>query len=131
MLMLNVDGSGKGERPMIQLTMSEKTAQVVSKACEFYARIRMGQFGEIIWNCAEHHFVDNYDEAEQAWLELRKYIYPDLHGVGHSYGIGKFEDADRAFDVYQVLRRQFGDWREPFTLMDELPTCEIIGDNEP
>ena len=111
---------------MIQLKMSDKTAEIVSRACEFYARVRMGQFGEIIWNCAEDHCVEDRDAAELAWLAFRKHIYPDLNGVGHSYGIGKFEDADRAFDVYQVLRQQFGDSRTPFTLLDELPTCERI-----
>lgn len=111
---------------MIQLTMSEETAAVVSQACEFYARVRLGQFGEIIWSCTEHHCVDDPDAAEQAWLEFRKHIYPELHGVGHSYGMGKFEDADRAYDVYQVLRRQFGDSRTPFTLLDELPVAEQI-----
>lgn len=116
---------------MIQLTMSEETAQIVAKACEFYARIRMGQFGEIIWNCTEHHCVDNQQEAERAWLEFRKHIYPELHGIGHSYGIGKFEDADRAYDVYQVVRREFGDWRTPFTLLDELPVCKRIEDIKP
>lgn len=113
---------------MIQLTMSEETAQIVAKACEFYARVRVGQFGEIIWNCAEHHCVDDRDAAEKAWLEFRKHIYPDLHGIGHSYGIGKFEDADRAFDVYQVMRHEFGDERPPFTFLDELPKCEHIED---
>jgi len=111
---------------MIQLKMSEETAEIVSRACEFYARVRMGQFGEIVWWCAEHHCVEDFRAAEQAWLEFRKHIYPDLNGIGHSYGIGKFEDADRAFDVYQVLRQQFGDERKPFTLLAELPTCEKI-----
>lgn len=111
---------------MIRLTMSEETAEIVSRACEFYARVKMGQFGEIVWWCAEHHYVEEARAAEQAWLEFRKHIYPELHGVGHSYGIGKFEDADRAFDVYQVLRRQFGDSRTPFTLLDELPVAERI-----
>ena len=109
---------------MISLTMSEQTAAAVSRACEFYARVRMGQFGEITWLFANDHCIEDYDAAERAWLEFRKHIYPDLHGAGHSYGIGKFEDADRAFDVYQVLRMQFGDTRTPFTLLDELPVCE-------
>ena len=111
---------------MIELTMSEQTAQIVAVACEFFARVRMGQFGEIVWRCAEHHCVEDMQAAEAAWLEFRKHIYPELNGLGHSYGIGKFEDADRAYDVYQVLRRQFGDPRTPYTLLNELPSCREV-----
>ena len=111
---------------MIRLTMSEETSQIVARACEFYARVRIGQFGEIVWHCADKHCTDDPRATEDAWLEFRRHIYPDLNGVGHSYGIGKFEDADRSYDVYQVLRQQFGDRREPFTLLSELPSCEKI-----
>lgn len=111
---------------MIQLTMSEETAEIVAKACEFYARIRMGQFGEIIWHCREGRCANLPYEAERAWLEFRKHIYLELHGAGHNYGIGRFEDADRAYDVYQVIRPLFGDPRTPFTLFDELPECKRI-----
>ena len=59
-----------------------------------------------------------------AWL--RDGICPDLRGPGHSYGIGKYEDADRAYDVYQVLRQHFPhDGREPFSYFD-LPECEVV-----
>lgn len=115
---------------MIQLTMSEDTAKVVSIACEFYARMRMGQYKELIWNMMPGKPDDDWrrrrDEAEELLYEARKRILPELHGIGHSYGMGKFEDADRAFDVYQVLRRQFGDSRTPFTLLDELPLAERV-----
>lgn len=110
---------------MIKLILTDQQAQIVAKACEFYARIRMGQFGEIVWHCAPKHCPKNREAAEQAWLELRKQIYPDLHGIGHSYGIGKFEDADRAFDVYQVIRHTMGG-EKPFSYYD-LPKCEKEG----
>ena len=32
----------------IQLTLTEEQAKIVSTACEFYARVRMGQFDRII-----------------------------------------------------------------------------------
>ena len=81
------------------LELNEVQAQTVSQACEFFARIKMGQF------------------------DARKAIYPELNGIGHSYGVGKFADADRAFDVYQVLRHALGDPREPFQLGEPLPSC--------
>ena len=114
----------------IRLTLTEEQASIVSTACEFYARVRMGQFGEIAWNMMSGQPVDSdycerRENAERCLLEARKYIYPELHGYGHSYGIGKFKDADQAFDVHQVLRNQFGDDRPPFSYY-ELPECERL-----
>ena len=115
---------------MIQLNMSEETARIVSTACEFYARVRLGQFSEIMFSCmqdgSEENFYNRRQLAEHYLFEARKYLMPELHGIGHSYGIGKFEDADRAYDVYQVVRKLFGDTREPFTLLDELPTAKRV-----
>ena len=115
---------------MIQLTMSEETARVVSIACEFYARMRFGQYKELTWNFMEGkpdaEWCERRERAEDHLLAARKEIMPELLGWGHSYGIGKFEDADRAFDVHQVLRVQFGDDRTPFTCLGELPKCERV-----
>ena len=116
----------------IQLTLTEEQAKVVSAACEFYARIKMGQFDEIIINTLDIGIsIDDYcarrDRAHDLLFEARKELLPELHGYGHSYGIGKFKDADQAFDVYQVLRQQFGDEREPFSYY-ELPECKRIDD---
>lgn len=108
---------------MIYLTLTDEQAQIVSKACEFFARVKIGQFGEIVWHCAEKHCPDNPEAAKNAWLELRKQLYPDLHGEGHSYGVGKFEEADKAFDVHQVIRYAMGDKREPWSNY-ELPLCK-------
>lgn len=114
----------------IELTLTPEHAEIVSKACELYARIKMGQFDEIPFLCLSHQLVgDEYcarrEGAEKSLLEARKFIYPELHGRGHSYGVGKFADADRAFDVYQVLRYALGDPREPFQLGEPLPVCKI------
>lgn len=110
------------------LQLNEQQAKIVSTACEFFARVKMGQFGEIVWHTADKHCPENPAAAEQAWLELRKQIYPDLQGVGHSYGIGKFPDADTAYDVHQALRFAMGG-KEPFSY-NELPTVTVIKDKE-
>lgn len=115
---------------VVRLELTDEQAQIVSLACEFYARVRMGQFQEIYWKCLDMQLpCDDYcerrDEAERLLLEARKPIYPELHGLGHSYGIGKFKDADQAFDVYQVIRWLFGDDRPPFSFW-ELPKAERI-----
>lgn len=110
------------------LDLTEEQAQTVSQACEFFARIKLGQFQEIPFLCLSNELTgSNYctrrDVANKHLLDARKAIYPDLNGIGHSYGVGKFPDADRAFDVYQVLRYALGDQREPFRFGEPLPTC--------
>lgn len=90
----------------------------------------MGQFKEIVWRCLEwkgdiNSLCDRRDSAETFLLGARKFIYPELHGSGHSYGVGKFEDADRAFDIHQVARHALGDEREPWSTQ-ELPKIKVI-----
>ena len=115
---------------MIKLTMTEEQAKIVSLACEFYARVRMGQFNEIVWHLLDikipsGEYCERREKAEQLLLDVRKQLYPDLHGAGHSYGIGKFDDADLAFDVHQVIRHEMGDGRTPSSYHD-LPICERV-----
>lgn len=114
---------------MVELKLTEEQAEVVSTACEFFARIKIGQFNEIIWalldaKLSADEYCSRREKAQELLLDARKQIYPDLNGVGHSYGMGKFEDADIAFDVHQVLRYVLGDPREPWS-MTALPKCTL------
>lgn len=114
---------------MIKLTLTDEQAQIVAQACEFYARVRYGQFNEIIITTLEcerpfpKDFNERRDAAQALLFEARKYLLPELHGVGHSYGLGHDEVSDKAYDVYQVLRKELGDSREPFSYYD-LPKAE-------
>ena len=117
------------------LLLTEEQARIISQACEFYARIKMGQFGEIPYLCLSNDlsgedYYQRRTEAEEKLLDARKVIYPALHGAGHSYGLGKFLDADRAYDVHQVLRYALGDKRTPTTFGEPLPTCTIVREKE-
>lgn len=113
-----------------RLELTEDDLRVLNMACEFYARVRMGQFSEIMYYCLDCQdiigdFWERRDEAERLLFEARKYIYPELTGRGHSYGVGKFEDADRAFDIHQVVRYSLGNPRQPYDLFGRgLPKCE-------
>lgn len=105
---------------MVQLTLTDKQAKLLAHACEFYARIVMGQFTEIPFELLNFGIdADDYcerrDKADELLLEARKYIYPELNGRGHSYGVGKFENADKVWDVYQAIRTIFGDPRGSFS----------------
>ena len=117
-----------------RLTMTEKQAAIIAEACEFLCRIKIGQFGEIIWKTLipQQHigiddFCDRRDAAEAYLLKAREQIYPELHGTGHSYGVGKFEDADMAFGVYEVIRHALGRGDGPYLLKD-VPEIEAIPD---
>ena len=110
------------------LELNEEQAQTVAQACEFFARIKMGQFQEIPFLLLNNElsggdYCRKRELANKYLLDARKAIYPELNGIGHSYGVGKFADADRAFDVYQVLRYALGDPREPVQLGEPLPSC--------
>lgn len=110
------------------LDLNEEQAKTVALACEFFARIKMGQFNEISYlllvdELPGNDYCTRRDTANKYLLDARKEIYPELTGIGHSYGVGKFADADRAFDIYQVLRHALGDPRKPFQLGEPLPAC--------
>lgn len=117
----------------IVLTLSWEEAAIVSRACDFYCRVYLGQFQEIpyelmlVQEMADGEWCYRRETAEEKLLEARSYIYPELRGVGHSYGIGKFPNADTAWNVYQVLRHAMGDGRTPIALFNEkLPTCRVV-----
>ena len=125
-----MDGRDSGGKTYV-LTLTEEQAKICACACEFYARVRMGQFHEIPYHLMmeqplEDNWCERRDIADACLLAARKAIYPELSGPGHSYGIGKFDDADMSFDIYQVLREQFPyDGRTPFSYHD-LPVCEVV-----
>lgn len=113
-------------KPKYQLILTEGQARLVSLCCEFYARIMLGQFAEIPYHLMLRDKGENYcqrrESAENLLFEARKYIYPELQGRGHSYGIGKFDEADQAFDVHQVIRKGLHHDAAPlFTYQKEIP----------
>lgn len=117
---------------MIKLTMPDEQAKLVARACELYARVRCGQFDEITWEIlmkTDPHATDfctRKDLANELLLMARKYLLPELHGLGHSYGYGKFDDADVVFDIYQVIRKEFGDPRGVYSRFDDVPKIERV-----
>ena len=104
---------------MVQLNLTDRQAKIAARACEFYTRIVLGQFNEIILELVNDTNIDsvveNRQEIESLLFKARDLIYPDLHGRGHSYGVGEFEHADKSYDVYQAIRSLFGDTRTPFS----------------
>jgi hypothetical protein len=119
---------------MVQLQLTDKQAKIAARACEFYARIVLGQFREIIIELSNSDNIDNIlkhrDEIEMLLFEARDLIYPELHGIGHSYGVGAFEYADRAYDIYQAIRKLFGDPRDSFSYHQLPEATHYFQENE-
>ena len=80
----------------------------------------MGKFREIIWRTLSmRHETEDYcqrrDLAEEYLLKARRYVYPELFGIGHSYGIGHDKVADFAYDMHQATRSHLGKYVESFS----------------
>ena len=98
------------------LTMDEEQAQKLSEACELYARLKAGQWGELLELCLEWKdplYRKKYDEAMEHLLKARAIVYPNLHGIGHSYGVGKLMDAELVWELYKVLEHRISWTRHP------------------
>lgn len=117
---------------MVELKLTDDQAKIVSRACEFYARVVLGQFREIpieLFNKENIESISKHrDEIETLLFQVREFIYPELQGQGASYGVGKFEHADVAYDVHQSIRKLFGDPRESFSYYEIPEATYYIGD---
>lgn len=96
------------------LELTPEQSRAIQRACEFYARMRFGQFQEVTWqlmNFRDDDFCERRDKAEDLLFEARKFIYPELETRGHSYGVGRDYEADSAWEVYEALRYEMA-WHE-------------------
>ncbi len=124
------------------LTLTEEQARTVSRACELYCRLHIGQLRELNDELlvAENHdqIWERREAAEDLLDKLRQIYFPSLHGRGHSYGVGKFDHADRAWDVHHAIRYKMSWHEQPEggmgvnfdpprqTLNEPLPECKIV-----
>lgn len=126
------------------LTLTASQAKFLSHICEFYARVKMGQWQEISEETMEWN-KDNFDDclkrrddAEALLLYARAKIWPKLgNSIGTSWGVGHDKQADMAWEFYEVLRNKIawnenpeGGWTVDFdTPMswsgEPLPNCKV------
>ena len=124
------------------VTLTDEQLQTVMRACEFYTRVRLGQFSEISYETLRGQISsDDYCKRRECMDKLlmyaRKQAFPELDGFGHSYGVGYDKIADRSWMVYQVLRYAKArkdhpeggintNFDRPINYLNEpLPTCEV------
>lgn len=114
---------------MIKLTLTNEQARIVARACDLYARIKIGQFNEIA-SMLMKDCTGTTDFARKANAKVflniaRNLIYPDLTAAEHSYGFEKFADADFAHYVQQVISHEMGAKTEPVSSYP-LMGCKLI-----
>jgi len=95
-----------------QLEITENQAQIIENALDFYSRIQMGQFDELISNFSSPLYKDllknnpDYDKLKFYINELKKEILPEL-SINSFYSIGNKSRPDSSrisFDLIQVIR---------------------------
>jgi len=132
----------EGVRQADTIELTTKEARRFGYAQELFCRLRLGQWMELLDLCVDLR-SDRYCEIREMLtfhlMAARKHVYPDLSPqYGHSYGVGKFEDADYAWEVYEVLRNKLAwtehpeggitvDFSPPMSFQGhELASCEIL-----
>lgn len=125
-----------------KLELTQDQADIISAACELYCRVGLGQFDRMVEFCMDKEFyhrkekmtdeefnnwIDRRDKAESLVYEAREYIFPELQGRCHSYGIGRDPESNIAWNIHQVLRYHAGnDERKPYAVYGELPEIEVV-----
>ena len=131
-----------------QLTMTEKQARTVIAACDFLARIRIGQWKELVDLCLpyDRENIDEWcqkrDDAELLIMSVRDKVMPEL-SYNASYGVYKFEETERAINVLKAVRSAIAWHNKPeggyeviydrphaHNVAEEMPKCEVVDDGQ-
>lgn len=130
-----------------RMTMTEPQARLVIRALDFFSRLRMGQFGELIGLVlpVSDGDIDDYkrrrDEAERILLDARDVLMPelrDMHSLHGSYGVYAFDDSRAAWHTLQAIRsciawhnNPAGGWTVDFDKPSgDAPTVEAVEDGQ-
>ena len=137
---------GQGNCVKYRLEMSEKQARTVIAALDFWMRMRIGQWKELVELCLpfDREHIDEWckkrDDAELLIMSVRDSVMPELT-YNASYGVYRFEETERAFNILKAVRSCIA-WHErpeggyevifdrpmPIHVNEEMPVCEAIDD---
>ena len=97
-----------------QIELTERQLQDLNYACELMSRIRCGQMRIALRNLIEEAYERNdHKEMDEAWWEMRHEVedlLDRLKKIGWKqprdgdFGVHYDEQADRLFDMHQVIR---------------------------
>ena len=129
-----------------RLEMTEEQARTVIAALDFWTRMRIGQWKELVDLClpCDYEHIDEWcqkrDDAELLIMSVRDKVMPELT-YNASYGVYKFEATERAFNVLKAVRsaiawhnRPEGGYEVIFDrpmaihVNEEMPKCEAVDD---
>lgn len=128
-----------------RMTMTEEQARLVIRALDFFSRMRMGQFAELIdlVISVKDGDIDDYrkrrDEASRILLDARNVLMPELqimHSINSSYSVYKFEDSHAAWRTLQAIRSFIAWHNNPeggvtvdfYKPSGDAPKCEAVDD---
>jgi hypothetical protein len=113
----------------IKITLTVDQARILRDAIDLMHRLRLGQVHEIarVWP-----FKGTWDEnrsrreaVDVACTYIKRVVFPELDGPGHSYGVGSDlgKDVSRMYELYKVLDHAL--WQT----LPNRPPCDGAGDN--
>lgn len=130
------------------LEMDEEQARITIAALDFWMRMKLGQWKELIELCmslADCESVEKYlergEKAEKFLLQARKEIMPELSdSLYHSHGVYNSRDTTQGFNILRAVRSCIAwhrnpeggwtvDFDKPVSMHGEaLPTCKTRED---
>ena len=90
----------------ITITLSETQARILRDAIDLMHRLRLGQIDELRYCWPERVKAERMEEMQQRLSVLKCFVFPELHGQGHSHGVGSpqlTQDDQRMYEIYKVL----------------------------
>lgn len=97
---------------MYQLTITEKQAEVIQRALEFYGRVSMGQLDEVEFVCPIDQLQADKTLGRSA-LETAKFAFTGLRNGAYIGVSGVNDNAKIAWDIHQVIRHRISWDRNP------------------
>lgn len=97
--------------PKYTLTMTKKQAEVVSLACEVFARLETGQFKMVLEYLPLDQFLPEgwHDDMAEIGRILQRHMIGQIDGHFSSLGIAHHKtgrEAKIAWDIHQVVRHR-------------------------
>jgi hypothetical protein len=89
----------------IKINLSVDQARILRDAIDLLHRLKLGQVEELrdVWDLNGRW--GKRQEIEELALQMKRVVFPELSGPGHSYGVGSAlgKDVSRMYEIYKVL----------------------------
>ena len=91
-----------------KLTVTKEQLELINRATNILSRLKMGQFDDMLQELKDkdHNYIFTHDLLE----DIEKLVKPKMGLHGFTFGVRKFDDADKLFTIHNCIRHQF--WKE-------------------